>query len=125
MVRPRFSRRGLARTLATRAMNDLHARCISTLRSMYAVCNEESTAWHRGFGFCELPDLNFTRLRRSYFAGEMRRCKVAASVSEAQREEFRCQYDFWQRRTAELEAICERDGFNAVTPLRQFTWWLR
>lgn len=122
MVRPSFRRQGLARTLATSAMNDLHARGINTLRSMYAVCNEESTAWHEGFGFRELPDLGLAQLRRSYFAGEMQRCKVDASVSEEQREGFRCQYDFWQRRVAELEAICERDGFDAVTPLRQFTW---
>ncbi|MCP9496855.1 MAG: GNAT family N-acetyltransferase [Pyrinomonadaceae bacterium MAG19_C2-C3] len=122
MVHPRFRRSGLARTLATHAMNELHARGILTLRSMYAVCNEESTAWHEGFGFRELPDLHLAHLRRSYFAGETRRCEVDASATEAEREEVQRQYDFWQRRTAELEAICERDGFDAVTPLRQFTW---
>lgn len=88
----------------------------------YAICNEESTAWHEGFGFRELPDLGLAHLHRSYFAGEMRRCEVDASVSVAERKKLCGQYDFWKLRAAELEAICERDGFDAVTPLRQFTW---
>ncbi len=122
MVRPRFRRQGLAQASAGHAMNELYARGIRTLRSMYAICNEQSTAWHEGFGFRELPDLGLANLRRSYFAGEMRRCEVDASVSAAERERLCRQYDFWKLRAAELEAICERDGFDAVTPLRQFTW---
>lgn len=122
MVRPRFHRQGLARALVTDAMNELHTRGIPALRSMYAVCNVESTAWHESFGFRELPDLMLARLRRSYFAGEMRRCEIDADVSEMERAEARCQWDFWRQRAAELEAVCERDGFDAVMPLRQFTW---
>lgn len=122
MVRPRFRRRGLARAMVINAMNELHARDRLALRSAYVVCNEESAAWHKAFGFTELPDLGLARLCRSHFAVETGRCEADKSVRVEERERISREYDFWKRRASELEQVGERDGFDAVTPIRRFAW---
>ncbi len=54
MVRPGFRRRGVANTLVGAAVEELHAQGATViLRSAHSVSNEESTCWHRAFGFEE------------------------------------------------------------------------
>ena len=116
MVRPGFRRQGLARALATAAMNDLHARGFETLRSAYVVANEESAAWHQSFGFIEEPDLHLARLRREFFRHEMALYEALADgAARNTYAQLEAEYQFWRRRVDELEEICEREGFEAVT----------
>lgn len=121
MVLPSCRRRGLARAFVMHAMNRLHADGRDALCSAYVVCNEESAAWHTAFGFTELPDLGLAHLRRSHFAIERQRCKADKSVSVKERRRVSREYAFWKRRASELELICERDGYESVTPLLQFS----
>lgn len=121
MVRPGFRRRGIARALVSAAMNDLHARSCENLRSAYVVSNEESAAWHRAFGFSEEPDLHLARLRREFFRHEMWRYETLLGVDARNTyARLKAECEFWQRRMDELEAVCESEGYEAVTPMLRY-----
>ncbi|MGH3146264.1 MAG: hypothetical protein ACRDTR_10740, partial [Rubrobacter sp.] len=79
--------------------------------------NEESTCWHRAFGFEEEPDLNLARMRRQFYFHEMSRHEGLESA-EARREHARLEslYEYWSLRADALEETAEREGFEAVTP---------
>lgn len=121
MVRPGFRRRGLARALVTAVMNDLYAQEFESLRSAYVVANEESAAWHRAFDFTEEPDLHLARLRREFFHHEMSRYEsLADRESQDTYARLKSEYEIWRGHVDELEEICERDGFEAVTPVLRY-----
>jgi len=121
MVRPGFRRLGVANTLVGMAVEELHARGVTVLRSAYHVANEESTCWHRAFGFEEEPDLNLARLRRVFFFHEMSRHE-GLETAEARREHARLEslHEHWSRRSEELEEVAEREGFEAVMPALRY-----
>lgn len=121
MVRPGFRRRGIARALIIAAMNDLHARGFENLRSAYVVSNEESAAWHRAFGFSEEPGLHLARLRREFFRHEMWRYETLSGVDARNTyARLKAECEFWQGRVDELEAICESEGYESVTPVLRY-----
>lgn len=115
MVRPIYRRRGLATALVATALNDLHRQGVDMLRSAHVISNEESTAWHRAFGFTEELDLHLARLRYSFFHHEVMRLESGSEGSD-EHSRLKAEYEFWRRRAAELEEICERDGYEAVMP---------
>jgi GNAT superfamily N-acetyltransferase len=122
MVRPGFRRRGIARALVEAGVETLHEQGVSgALRSAYHVANEESTRWHRAFGFEEEPDLHLARLRQTYFFHEMSRHE-GLETAEARYERVRLKplYEFWSRRAEELEEVADREGFEAVTPVLRY-----
>lgn len=118
MVRPGSRRRGIARALVGAAVEELRERgATGVLRSAYCIANEESTRWHRAFGFEEEPDLHLARLRRAFYAHEASRYEVSKT-----REHLRSSYEHWDRRTDELEQIAECEGFEAVMPSPRYRW---
>lgn len=123
MVRPGFRRRGVASTLVGAAVEGLHAGGVAVLRSAYHVANEESTYWHRTFGFEEEPDLNLARLRRVFFYHEMSRHE-GLETEEARREHVRLAslHEIWSRRCEELEEVAEREGSEVVMPALRYRW---
>ena len=128
MVRPSFRRRGAATTaLVGAAVEELYARGVrGVLRSAHGVANEESTAWHRAFGFEEEPDLYLARLRRAYYAHEVSRHEAGAGGTGTAQEggetlaRLRSLYELWRRRAEELEEVARREGLEAVTPALRY-----
>ncbi len=116
-VRPRWQRHGLAMALVQSAVNVLHELGEPTLDSGYVVANAESAAWHTRFGFRELPDL--TRAKEEAFCArwELRRRTEAGELDTAGCRELAARAAHWKREVATLEAIAQRDGFEAVSPL--------
>ncbi len=122
MVRPDFRRRGIAHALVGSALGKLRERGEGkNLRSAHHVANEESTKWHRAFGFEEEPDLSLARMRRFFYAHE------ASRHPEGSEEFIRLEalHEKWSRRVEELEEISDREGFEAVAPVLRYSWRVR
>lgn len=122
MVKPGFRRRGIARALVSAAIRKLREHGEGeNLRSAHHAANEESTAWHRSFGFEEEPDLFLARMRRMFYARE------ASRFPEACEEHARLEalYEEWGRRVEKLEEIADREGYEAVVPVLRYSWRVR
>ncbi|MCP9495934.1 MAG: hypothetical protein MSG64_15905 [Pyrinomonadaceae bacterium MAG19_C2-C3] len=122
MVRPQASRQGIASLLVGAAMNDLHCQGETVLGSAYHVANAESAAWHQAFGFTEEPDLHLARLRRAFYYHEMTRCEASEAADGSDYAALKSEYEFWSARVDELEKICKREGYEAVTPSLRLDW---
>lgn len=116
MVRLHFRRRGIAGALVGAAMNDFFEQGETLLRSAHEIANEESAGWHRAFGFTEEPDLTLARLRREFYRHEMHRREHVQAEADAYAR-MKAEYEMWRVRADELEEICDREGYEAVTPL--------
>lgn len=57
-VIPAHQRSGLATTLVSAVLSQLHAASIRTLESRYLLASSASRNWHRRFGFAEHTDHN-------------------------------------------------------------------
>jgi GNAT superfamily N-acetyltransferase len=115
-VVPEWHRQGLATALVGSAINALHADGIGTLESAYVLGNAPSRAWHRKFGFTELPDLMLARHYWRYFEGEYRRLEMIGESSAEELGALARQREYWKKRSEELEKIADEQGFEAVTP---------
>lgn len=116
-VRPRWQRLGLATALVQTAMNDLHSRGETDLNSGYVVANRESAAWHQEFGFVELPDLARAKEQYHDTRHELQRRELIGDICESERRAMELEAERWGARVKELEAVAERDGYEAVSPL--------
>ncbi len=122
MVRPGFRRRGIARALVSAAIRELREHGEGeNLRSAHHAANEESTAWHRAFGFEEEPDISIARMRRMFYIHE------ASRHEEGSEEHVRLDalYEKWNRIVEELEEVADREGFEAVAPVLRYSWRVR
>lgn len=118
-VRPRWQRKGLATALVSTAMNALSANGETVLESAYDLANEDSRVWHGKFGFTELPDLMLAQGRAYAARHEYYRRERIGDLTESERTALKSECDFWKSKVKELEAIAERDGFDAVAPMRR------
>ena len=116
-VRPRWQRLGLATALAQSAMNALYALGEPVLDSGHVVANAASAEWHRRFGFVELPDLTRAKEEAACARHELRRREEEGSLPPAEHRELKRQAAYWKRQVAALEAVAERDGWEAVSPI--------
>ena len=116
-VRPRWQKRGLATALVQSAMNRLHTLGEAILDSGYVVANAESAAWHKRFGFWELPDL--TRAKEEFYCAhwELRRRRDEGTLTPKECREMATRAAHWKREVVTLEAIAERDGYEAVSQI--------
>lgn len=122
MVRPGFRRRGIARAIVGEAIEKLRERGEGEkLRSAHHAANEESTQWHRAFGFEEEPDIFLARMRRMFYIHESSRFEEG-SEEHARLEALR---EKWSRRAEELEEIADREDFEAVAPGLRYSWRVR
>lgn len=122
MVRPAYRRRGIADLLVGAGLNDLHAQGETILRSAHHVANGESAAWHQSFGFAEEPDLHLARLRQSFYYHEVTRRDASGDDGTEEYADIKTAYEFWHARVEELEEVCEREGYEAVTPSLRLDW---
>lgn len=116
-VRPRWQHLGLATALAQSAMNALHELGEPILDSGHTVANDASAAWHKRFGFIEMPDLTRAREEAACAHHELRRHEAEGSLEKAEHQALKRQAAYWKRQVIALEAIAERDGWEAVSPI--------
>ena len=116
-VRPRWQRLGLATALAQSAMNTLYELGEPILDSGHDVANAASAEWHRRFGFVELPDLMRAKEEAACAHWELRRREEEGTLKVAEHRALKAQAAHWKRQAADLEAIAERDGWEAVSPI--------
>jgi GNAT superfamily N-acetyltransferase len=118
-VRPRWHRRGLATALVQSAVNTLHDLGETHLDSGHNVANDASAAWHREFGFIELPDWLRARDEAACAEHELWRREQIGDLDAAERVALETQAAHWRAVADELEQIADRDGYDAVSPLRR------
>lgn len=93
-VRPGFARRGLATALTSEAVNVLHRCGERILRSHVMLANPESLAWHRAFGFRELPDQSVAQGYYNHYAWEYERLQ-RIGAAEVQVSTARERMEYW------------------------------
>jgi GNAT superfamily N-acetyltransferase len=70
-VVPNYQRQHIATQMVATAVNDLHAAGIATLTSTYHICNEDSRRWHHAFGFVDVYDQMYIRLKYAWYRNEI------------------------------------------------------
>lgn len=129
MVRPDFRRRVISNALVGAAVEESRPRGVrDVLRSAHTVSNEESTAWHRTFGFEEEPDLYLAHLRRAYYVHEVSRHGAGSGETETAQKgrgealkRLRSLYGLWSRRAERLlEEVARREGLEDVMPALRY-----
>jgi GNAT superfamily N-acetyltransferase len=100
-VRPSCRRRGIATQMVSGAVNRLHREGVRELRSAYHICNEPSREWHHRFGFREIPDPFYCRLKHSWYRHEMAR-REKLGITEGL-ESLRRERDRWRAQLTEEE----------------------
>ena len=102
-VSQHLQRRGIASQLVGTAVNSLFDNAVLELRSAYYICNEDSRQWHTKFGFEEIPDQTYIRMKYYWCRHEIWRLTQIGDqdkIPELVREEA-CWYaqldDLWKR----------------------------
>jgi GNAT superfamily N-acetyltransferase len=119
-VRPGCRRRGLGTAMVSAVNNALADRNEPRLSSFHDLGNLASEAWHRKFGFVEVPDLQAARLRSHAASHEVWRQERLGVLAPADLEELRRRAAVLQARVDELTEIQGRDGFESVAPILRF-----
>jgi GNAT superfamily N-acetyltransferase len=70
-VVPSYQRQHIATQMVATAVNSLHATGIATLTSTYHICNEDSRRWHHAFGFVDVYDQMYIRLKYAWYRNEI------------------------------------------------------
>ena len=120
MVRPNVQRHGLATALAQSAANALLADGETKLESGFDPANDASNAWHRQFGFEELPNLLNSRLYWRQAQHKLRRREAMGDLSDEERRSLAQELTRREAVVEDLERISEEQSYEAVSPvLRQ------
>lgn len=106
-VSPNWQRRGVASEMAAAAVNELVESGSSTLYSTFHICNEQSRAWHLKFGFAELPDQMYCRLKYSWYKHEIWRNEKLGALENV--EELKRNRDHW---LAQLDEVFKNQVFR-------------
>ena len=114
-VCPDFAGRGLATALVTRVVNSLLKRGDTRLTSYVLLANERSLAWHRRFGFAEVPNLWIASYRWRFYAYEAERHRKLGTLSADDLAKLVTAADFWRAEADRLEAMKKRD-FDSAHP---------
>jgi GNAT superfamily N-acetyltransferase len=117
-MHPAWHRRGLATALVATAMNALHQAGERTLTSVYQLANPNSQAWHRAFGFVEMPDLRYAQTYYRCARQELFRHEQQGLLTAATRAALEAEVQMWRTRMEELERLEQAQGYNAVSPRR-------
>lgn len=70
-VVPDYQRQHIATHMVATAVNTLHAAGIVTLTSTYHICNDTSRYWHHAFGFVDVYDQMYIRLKYVWYRNEI------------------------------------------------------
>ncbi|HXV59568.1 MAG TPA: GNAT family N-acetyltransferase [Vicinamibacteria bacterium] len=116
-VAPQYQRAGVATSMVAAASCALYEAGQRLLDSRFMLGNEASDAWHRRFGFQELPDLPLARLRYRAKQHELwcleRRQPFEPEALDALEHEV----ERLRRHVDDLNAKAEAEGWEAVHPI--------
>lgn len=96
-VRSPFQRQGIATAMLLSAIDNLRAANFSELFSTYHICNHDSQQWHHTFGFQDVYDAYYVRIRLGWLKNEIwRREKLGNLEIESlvkERDQWQAQID--------------------------------
>jgi GNAT superfamily N-acetyltransferase len=115
-IAPAWQRRGLATALVASAMNALNEEGDPALTSSYQLANVPSQAWHRAFGFVELPDLHYAQSYYRWALHELDRRTETDDLSASELAALQAQVAYWRHDVEALERIADEYGYLAVAP---------
>jgi GNAT superfamily N-acetyltransferase len=97
-VRPGFQRRGIGTAMVGWGINYLLGANFQELFSAYHICNEQSRQWHHRFGFQDIYDRFYIRLKVAWFNYEIHRRKQLGlldgmDILTQKREEWKSKVD--------------------------------
>jgi GNAT superfamily N-acetyltransferase len=70
-VKPTHQRQGIATQMVTSVANILYKDGVRELRSTYHICNDRSCAWQHKYGFEDIPEPYYCRLKYSWYRNEI------------------------------------------------------
>jgi GNAT superfamily N-acetyltransferase len=114
-VCPGFAKQGLATALVTHVVNSLVGQRDTQLISYVMLANEPSLAWHRRFGFNEVPDLWVASYRWRFYAHEAERHHKLGTLPAGELAKLVDAAAFWANEVDRHEKVKKRD-FEAVCP---------
>lgn len=97
-VRSQFQRQGMATAMVLSGIDNLRSANFKELFSTYHICNQESRQWHHSFGFQDVYDAYYARLRLGWLHREIcRREKLGVvkgvDVLMKERDQWQSQLD--------------------------------
>lgn len=92
-VRPSHQRKRVATAMVSSAVNQLQKQGIEELYSGFHVCNKDSEKWHHAFGFKDIYDQFYIRLKYAWFRREIWRHEKLGLQDQI--EELTRQRDYW------------------------------
>lgn len=92
-VTPAHQGKSVATEMIATAANELLSSGTRTIVSRYHVCNEVSRRWHTKFGFKEVPDQFYIRMKYSWYKNEVWRHKKLGITAKL--EELQKQSEYW------------------------------
>ena len=103
-VRPAYHRQGCATVLMNHVVNRLIFLGATTLLSQCHLANRVSEAWHRRFGFEEIPDEWVAAHRARFYQHELERRDRLGQWVDGEREGWAQQTIFWNKEWKRLWA---------------------
>ena len=91
-VVPSYQRKGMATQMVASVAKILYDQGLQTLYSAYHICNEGSRNWQHSFGFVEILDPFYCRLKYAWYSHEIwrrERLGINEDVSELETEKDR------------------------------------
>jgi RimJ/RimL family protein N-acetyltransferase len=92
-VKPPYQRTGIATQMVTSGINTLLEDGVQELRSAYHICNEDSHNWHQKYGFKDIPEQFYCRLKYSWYRQEIWRQEKLGEMNNL--EELQTERDRW------------------------------
>ena len=112
-VRPALQRRGWGTRLMNQVVNRLRAAGATHLNSHCHLANSVSEAWHRRFGFEEIPDEWVLAHRARFYLHEQRRRDRLGEWAPGERDDWVRQTEYWDGEWKRLREM-NRRAFEAT-----------
>lgn len=114
-VSPKYGRNGLATLMTNHVVNNLLEKGETKLVSYALLANDVSLAWHRHFGFQEVPDLWVASSRWQAYAQQLDLHAQAKDLTDRELEELIERTAFWKAEQDRLKQL-EKCDFWAAHP---------
>jgi GNAT superfamily N-acetyltransferase len=108
-VHPEFGRQGWATALVRQVAHKLLKKGIKRLRSCVLLANAPSLAWHKRFGFAELPDLWIADYRWHTYAYDLARRRRLKLGTDEELERLADEAEHWRAEAERLRQSTKRD----------------
>ncbi|MBO0614551.1 MAG: hypothetical protein RL122_2447 [Pseudomonadota bacterium] len=92
-VVPAYQRQKIATSMVASVVNHLAVMGVETLSSAYHICNDSSRHWHHLFGFVDVYDQMYIRLKYAWYRNEVWRRDKLGLVDGL--DALKAERDFW------------------------------